>query len=224
MIWTLPNQQPAWRSKILSLNKMRANGLLFNARSVNNVHNLRVCRNSLQTRATVPSSVQTDVYDELATHAELLQTPRVVNVRTTPLGRGLVAAADVARGPIASVPIYNALVLCDDPLGGISVFSDRQQREWQERHGEMPPELADFIQGPAGSLDLLLGRIKGGPPASDGRRTPTCAELVYCASCPSPQPDQQLHATGPHHHRGAPGPTRPVIVESCPCSHCPGPP
>jgi hypothetical protein len=88
-----------------------------------------------------------DVYAELASAAAVLQDPPLVAVRDTPVGRGLVAQADVPKGPIVSVPIENALVIADDPLSSVSVFSDRQQRAWQARHGEMPEALAEFLQG-----------------------------------------------------------------------------
>lgn len=88
-----------------------------------------------------------DVYDELASLAGVHQPLQLVLPRETALGRGLVAQADLGRGPIASVPITNALVICDDPLSSISVFSDRQQRAWQDRWGELPDQLLEFIQG-----------------------------------------------------------------------------
>ncbi len=51
------------------------------------------------------------------------------------------------RQAIVAVPMYNALIISDTPLTGVSVFSDTCHREFQERHGELPPELLAFIQG-----------------------------------------------------------------------------
>ncbi|KAI8476015.1 MAG: hypothetical protein J3K34DRAFT_516927 [Monoraphidium minutum] len=98
-------------------------------------------------RANASTRTAEDVYGELAAQAELLEAsaPRVRAART-PRGRGLVAAAGAARGPVASVPLRNALVIADEPMG-ISVFSDRQHRAWQEAHGDLPPLLLEFLQG-----------------------------------------------------------------------------
>lgn len=104
-------------------------------------------RGRLRTCASAKVKGGLSVCEELSHHAGVLQSPPLVAVSCTALGRGLVAQSDLQRGPILSVPIVNSLVIADDPLGGISVFSDRQQRAWQERNGEMPEQLTDFLQG-----------------------------------------------------------------------------
>lgn len=69
-------------------------------------------------------------------------------VGATALGRGLVAqAAAEPRQALVSVPLANTLVICDEPVDAISVFSDRQHRAWQEAHGELPEQLLEFLQG-----------------------------------------------------------------------------
>jgi hypothetical protein len=70
-----------------------------------------------------------------------------VHVGATRLGRGLVSPAAVGRQALVSVPIHNALVVSDSPSDSISIFADRQQREWQEQHGQLPDRLLEFLQG-----------------------------------------------------------------------------
>lgn len=84
-------------------------------------------------------------FDQLAQHAAATVTAAV---GPTPLGRGLVAQRDVApRDPVVAVPVHNSLVLADDPLSGISIFTDRHHRRWQEVHGNLPEQLLEFLQG-----------------------------------------------------------------------------
>jgi hypothetical protein len=51
------------------------------------------------------------------------------------------------REALLTVPLANALIIADEPVSGISIFSDRQHRQWQELHGELPPLLLEFLQG-----------------------------------------------------------------------------
>lgn len=51
------------------------------------------------------------------------------------------------REALLTVPLANALIIADEPVSGISIFSDRQHRQWQELHGELPPMLLEFLQG-----------------------------------------------------------------------------
>lgn len=70
-------------------------------------------------------------------------------VGTTQLGRGLIVSRDIdsSRQPLVSVPVQNALVIADDPVGSISIYSDRAHRRWQEVNGELPQLLLEFLQG-----------------------------------------------------------------------------
>jgi hypothetical protein len=52
-----------------------------------------------------------------------------------------------AREPLVSVPVQNALIIADDPVGSISIYSDRAHRRWQEANGELPELLLEFLQG-----------------------------------------------------------------------------
>ncbi|KAG2451954.1 hypothetical protein HYH02_003728 [Chlamydomonas schloesseri] len=81
--------------------------------------------------------------------AALAEAQRLVRCGATPLGRGLVALQALDRQCIVSVPLQNALVISDEPLSGISVFGDRCQELWQETHGRLPLQLAEFITGDA---------------------------------------------------------------------------
>jgi hypothetical protein len=51
------------------------------------------------------------------------------------------------REGLLTVPLHNALIIADEPTGGISIFSDKQHRQWQELHGQLPPLLLEFLQG-----------------------------------------------------------------------------
>lgn len=93
----------------------------------------------------VNSRTAYDEFEQLAQHAGATV---LTAVGPTPLGRGLVATHNVApRDPAVSVPVHNALVIADDPINGISIFSDRQHRKWQEAHGTLPGQLLEFLQG-----------------------------------------------------------------------------
>ena len=100
--------------------------------------------------ATTTLPAETDLrncsndYERLGFHAGV-QT--AVSVQATPLGRGLVTCTDVGRQPLVSVPIENSLIIADQPIDAISIFSDRHHRAWQEIHGELPPKLLEFLQG-----------------------------------------------------------------------------
>lgn len=59
------------------------------------------------------------------------------------------------REALLTVPLQNALIISDEPTDGISIFSDRQHRKWQELHGELPPLLLEFLQGEV-AQDLQL--------------------------------------------------------------------
>lgn len=104
---------------------------------------------------TIATSVADDPYADLAACAGVVVEskngggPRAV-AGVTALGRGLVLDGDAPaqRGAtLVSVPIANALVIADEPMGGISAFSDRQHAAWQAAHGDMPSALLDFITG-----------------------------------------------------------------------------
>jgi hypothetical protein len=137
-------------------------------------------------------------HTRLAADAGLLQSPPLVAVSATPRGRGLVAAAGAPRGALASVPLRNALVIADDPLGAISVFSDRQQRAWQEAHGGMPEALLDFLGGGRAGSGSVRGAWGGRP--SRAPRAPllmprparfrcTCRPVRYgSTAAPTPAP------------------------------------
>jgi hypothetical protein len=86
------------------------------------------------------------VYEQLAQAAGATVSTAV---GTTPLGRGLVVSRDIAsaREPLVSVPVQNALIIADDPVGSISIYSDRAHRRWQEANGELPELLLEFLQG-----------------------------------------------------------------------------
>jgi len=118
-------------------------------------------------------STSTDLYEDLAAHAAVLQSPPLVAVRQTALGRGLVALRDIApRTAVVTVPIANSLTITDDPLNSLSIFSDRQQRAWQEAFGDIPDALQDFLQG-ALCLRVLIG---GGEAVASG-----CSCTCSCA-------------------------------------------
>lgn len=87
-----------------------------------------------------------DVYEQLA-HAAGATVATAVG--TTQLGRGLIVSRDIdsSRQPLVSVPVQNALVIADDPVGSISIYSDRAHRRWQEVNGELPQLLLEFLQG-----------------------------------------------------------------------------
>ncbi|WIA21504.1 hypothetical protein OEZ85_000708 [Tetradesmus obliquus] len=89
-----------------------------------------------------------DVYEQLA-HAAGATVATAVG--TTQLGRGLIVSRDIdsSRQPLVSVPVQNALVIADDPVGSISIYSDRAHRRWQEVNGELPQLLLEFLQGDA---------------------------------------------------------------------------
>lgn len=115
------------------------------------------CRGSQRSKAVSPSVTaspsQASPYDELAAAAG---AETLCDVGITPLGRGLVARTGAGRQPIVSVPVQNALVIADEPLG-LSIFSDRQQRAWQAAHGEMPEQLLEFLQGLGGPMFAEMG-------------------------------------------------------------------
>lgn len=84
-------------------------------------------------------------YAELA---QLCAASGAVSVGTTACGgRGLLLRHDLPEREAAlAVPLHNALTIADDPISGISIFSDVQHRRWQELHGPLPPLLLDFLQ------------------------------------------------------------------------------
>jgi hypothetical protein len=51
------------------------------------------------------------------------------------------------REALLTVPLHNALIIADEPIDNISIFSDKQHRRWQELHGDIPPLLLEFLQG-----------------------------------------------------------------------------
>lgn len=100
--------------------------------------------------ATLEASAITaaDPLDPYAALGQLCSAAGPVEVGSTARGRGLVLRADVpAREALLTVPLENALIIADEPTGGISIFSDKQHRRWQEQHGELPPLLLEFLQG-----------------------------------------------------------------------------
>lgn len=131
-----------WHSTVNVGTRSSGNGVPLDTRQ----RRPRLCLRPPASTGTSPSVTAADVYNELSRRAGVQQSPPLVEVRATPLGRGLVAASDLPRGALATVHITNALVIADDPMG-ISVFSDRQHVAWQERHGDMPPALLEFLQG-----------------------------------------------------------------------------
>lgn len=93
---------------------------------------------------TLPRSTD-DPYTQLA---ELCGAQGPVAVSKTVRGRGLVLQEDMpAREALLTVQMQNTLIIADEPTSGISIFSDRQHRRWQELHGELPPLLLEFLQG-----------------------------------------------------------------------------
>lgn len=59
------------------------------------------------------------------------------------------------REALLTVPLQNALIISDEPTDGISIFSDKQHRKWQELHGELPPLLLEFLQGEEIGFDYV---------------------------------------------------------------------
>lgn len=101
--------------------------------------------------ASAPASL--DLYAALG---QLCGATGPVAVGSTRLGRGLTLQSDVpAREALLTVPLENALIIADEPTTGISIFSDKQHRRWQERHGEMPPLLLEFLQGELAVWELF---------------------------------------------------------------------
>jgi hypothetical protein len=86
-----------------------------------------------------------DVYVQLGQLAGV--TSAGASVQQTALGRGLVAGSSAARQALLAVPTSNSLIIADNPLDGISIFSDRHLASWQQQHGALPEELVDFLQG-----------------------------------------------------------------------------
>ena len=85
-----------------------------------------------------------DPFEQLAAAAGA--EPLLLKVAPTPLGRGLVlkgqeedgdlgassaTSKTYARSILLSIPLHNALVITDDPLGGISSFGDACHRAFQ---------------------------------------------------------------------------------------------
>lgn len=95
---------------------------------------------------TSPAARQEDPYTQLA---RLCDASGPVAVGKTLLGhRGLLLQQDMPeREALLTVPLANALIIADEPVSGISIFSDRQHRQWQKLHGELPPLLLEFLQG-----------------------------------------------------------------------------
>eukprot|EP00882_Tetradesmus_deserticola_P024520 GHRQ01026806.1.p3 GENE.GHRQ01026806.1~~GHRQ01026806.1.p3 ORF type:complete len:147 (+),score=32.45 GHRQ01026806.1:971-1411(+) len=98
------------------------------------------------------------VYEQLARAAG---ATTAATVGTTQLGRGLVASRDIPcpREPLVSVPVQNALIIADDPVSSISIYSDRAHRRWQEAHGELPELLLEFLQGASSKYSMLPDTI-----------------------------------------------------------------
>lgn len=111
------------------------------------------CRRSCPlAAAAVPVAASTQAphaqHDPYAQLAELCGAAGPVAVGHTPRGRGLVVSQDMPeREALLTVPLQNALIISDEPTDGISIFSDKQHRKWQELHGELPPLLLEFLQG-----------------------------------------------------------------------------
>lgn len=99
--------------------------------------------------ATAVTTAAPPLLDEWEQLASLAGASCVAQVGPTPLGRGLVvpdgAPRLVAHQQLVGVPALNSLIIADDPLG-LSIYSDRHQRRWQEVHGALPQELLDFLQ------------------------------------------------------------------------------
>lgn len=117
---------------------------------------VRISRQRLLLRA-VPASTASlpapvAVYDKNADPytqlAELCSAGGPVAVGQAIRGRGLLLQQDMPeREALLTVPLYNALIIADDPTDSISIFSDKQHRRWQELHGDIPPLLLEFLQG-----------------------------------------------------------------------------
>lgn len=95
--------------------------------------------------AQLQDNTHVDVYVQLGQLAGV--TSAGVSVQQTALGRGLVAGGSAARQALLAVPTSNSLIIADNPLDGISIFSDRHLASWQQQHGALPEELVDFLQG-----------------------------------------------------------------------------
>lgn len=110
--------------------------------SARETHPLGLKRHDVIVRAL---EARTTAFELLAQHADATV---LAAVGPTPLGRGLVAGRSIApRDPVVSLPVHNTLLVADDPIDGISIFSDRQHRRWQELHGSLPEQLLEFLQG-----------------------------------------------------------------------------
>eukprot|EP00775_Hariotina_reticulata_P004636 gene4636-4889_t len=104
--------------------------------------------------AAAPLTPAGDAYSKLAQQAD---ASTKCSVGVTQLGRGLVATAAVdMREAVVSIPVQNALIIADDPMNSISIFSDRHHRRWQERWGPLPPQLLDFLQDGEARWDLRM--------------------------------------------------------------------
>jgi len=91
------------------------------------------------------TTCEADPYNQLAA---LCEANGAVDVGKTQRGRGLVLSKEMPeREALLTVPLYNSLIIADEPTSGISIFSDRQHRRWQDLHGELPPLLLEFLQG-----------------------------------------------------------------------------
>jgi hypothetical protein len=65
------------------------------------------------------------------------------------------------REALLTVPLFNALIIADEPIDSISIFSDKQHRRWQELHGEIPPLLLEFLQGRQAARKGKEGKQQG---------------------------------------------------------------
>jgi hypothetical protein len=72
--------------------------------------------------------------------------PPLVQLGTTELGRGLVAAADTpARTTLLTVDAFSTLCVADHPLRTGTAFSAAQLDDWQAVYGPLPPQLSSYL-------------------------------------------------------------------------------
>lgn len=129
-------------------------------------------RPQLRCRAVPTASPAVDPYTQVA---QLCAAEGPVVVGQTPRGRGLVVSEDMPeREALLTVPLHHALIIADEPTSGISIFSDKQHRRWQEVHGPLPPLLLEFLQG-----EGVLVRVAGAQAAAQGADAFLCVQLQW---------------------------------------------
>lgn len=79
----------------------------------------------------------------------LIAPDSLLHASITPLGRGLVAAADLTAGqPLLNVDWPNIICITDEPLKTQDTFTRRILKDSQQLHGQLPPALLSLILRP----------------------------------------------------------------------------